>query len=207
MRFDDTGTTRGHLEIYKIYKDGTEELHYSEKNVITSGMGLTLSYAFAADANADVSSFQANWMQIGTGASTTAIVASSNVQVSGRADLLSSVPRVEYGSENSIGLTTSAMSYMTSADTTSLKAFVRVPPAFIHRVSERKVMWRLVLNDSACNIADSAVHGGALNEVGIFSNNPMEVNPPVLHMIAYRAFANIVKTNEFTLDFRWTIEF
>ena len=68
-------------------------------------------------------------------------------------------------------------------------------------------MWRLVLNDSACNIADSAVHGGALNEVGIFANNPMEVNPPVLKMIAYRAFANIVKTNEFTLDFRWTIEF
>ena len=207
MRFDDAGNIKGHLEVYKIFKDGTEELHYSEKNVITSGMGLTLSYAFAADPAADVSSFQANWMQIGTGASTTGIVASGNVQVSSRADLLSSIPRVQYGSENTIGLTTSAMSYMTSADTTSEAAFVRVPPAFIHRVSDRKVMWRLVLNDSACNIADSAVHGGALNEVGIFANNPMEVNPPVLKMIAYRAFANIVKTNEFTLDFRWTIEF
>ena len=207
MRFDDAGTTTGHLEVYKIYKDGTEELHFSEKNVITSGMGLTLAYAFAAVADADVSSFQANWMQIGTGASTTAIIASSNVQVSGRADLLSAIPRSQYGSENTIGLTTSSMSYMTSADTTRTSAFVKVPPAFIHRVSDRKVMWRLVLNDSACNIADSAVHGGALNEVSIFSNNPMEVNPPVLFMIAYRDFSQIIKTNEFTLDFRWTIEF
>tara|TARA_R110000851_G_scaffold16895_2_gene54452 strand:+ start:2462 stop:3085 length:624 start_codon:yes stop_codon:yes gene_type:complete len=207
MRFDDTGTTTGHLEVYKIYKDGTEELHYSEKNVITSGMGLTLAYAFAAEPNADVSSFQANWMQIGTGASTVAIRTNPTVQVSGRADLLSSVPRIQYGSENTIGLTTSSMSYMTSSDTTSKSAFVRVPTAFVHRVSDRKVMWRLVLNDSACNIPNDAVHGGALNEVAIFSNNPMEVNPPVLKMIAYRAFANIIKTNEFTLDFRWTIEF
>ena len=98
------------------------------------------------------------------------------------------------------------MKYLTSAGTLINNDFIRVPTAFIHRVSDRKVMWRLILNDSACNIPDDT-NGGALCEVAIFANNPREVNPPVLHMIAYRAFANIIKTNEFTLDFRWTIEF
>ena len=207
MRFTDANSIKGHLEVYKVYSNGTEELHYSEDNVITSGMGVNLAHAFAAGPNVDVSSFQANWMQIGTGASTVAIRAQDNVQVSGRGDLLSSIPASQYGDENTIGLKVSSMTYMTSAGTTSVKDFVKVPYAFIHRVSDRKVMWRLILNDSACNIDDNATHGGALCEVAIFSNNPTEATPDTLYMIAYRTFANIVKTNEFTLDFRWTIEF
>lgn len=206
MRFSDLNSIKGHLEVYKVFKDGTEELHYSEKNVITSGMGVTLAHAFAADAGSDVSSFQANWMQIGTGASTVAIRAAEDVQTSSRADLLSAIPGSQYGDVNTIGLQVSALTYMTSAGTTATSNFVKIPPAFIHRISDRKVMWRLILNDSACNIPDTA-SGGALCEVAIFSNNPRQQTPQELYMIAYRAFANIVKTNEFTLDFRWTIEF
>jgi len=207
MRLSDLNSISGHLEVYKVYPDGAEELHYSEHNVITSGMGVNLAHAFAADADSNVSSFQANWMQVGTGASSVAIRARDNVQVSGRADLLSAIPAIEYGSENTIGLTVSSMKYLTSAGTLINNDFVKIPNAFIHRVSDRKVMWRLILNDSACNVPDHITNGGALCEVAIFANNPREVSPPVLHMIAYRAFANIVKTNEFTLDFRWTIEF
>tara|TARA_R110000744_G_scaffold243970_1_gene360855 strand:+ start:3793 stop:4416 length:624 start_codon:yes stop_codon:yes gene_type:complete len=207
MRLTDANNIKGHLEVYKVYSNGTEELHYSDHNVITSGMGVNLAHAFAADPDIDVSAFQANWMQIGTGASTVDIRASGNVQVSGRGDLLSSIPASQYGDENTIGLKVSSMSYMTSAGTTLSKDFIKVPYAFVHRVSDRKVMWRLVLNDSACNIDDNIHHGGALCEVAIFANNPTQATPDVLYMIAYRAFANIVKTNEFTLDFRWTIEF
>tara|TARA_R110001583_G_scaffold9651_6_gene45496 strand:+ start:1481 stop:2104 length:624 start_codon:yes stop_codon:yes gene_type:complete len=207
MKLTDLNSITGHLEVYKVYSNGTEELHYSEHNVITSGMGVNLAHAFAADADSNVENFQANWMQIGTGASTVAIRAQDNVQVSGRADLLSSIPASQYGDENTIGLAVSSMKYATSAGTAVSKDFVKIPTAFIHRVSERKVMWRLILNDSAANIYDDSVHGGALCEVAIFANNPREVDPPILHMIAYRAFSNIIKTNEFTLDFRWTIEF
>ena len=207
MRFTDVNNIKGHLEVYKVYSDGSEELHYSDHNVITSGMGVNLAHAFAADAGVDVSSFQANWMQIGTGASSADIRNNATVQVSSRADLLSSIPATQYGDVNTIGLKVSSMTYMTSAGSTAIKDFIKVPYAFVHRVSDRKVMWRLVLNDSACNIVDDAIHGGALCEVAIFSNNPTQATPDELYMIAYRAFANITKTNEFTLDFRWTIEF
>ena len=37
----------GHLQIYKIYKDGTEEKVFDDHNLITSGMGLGLSMLFA----------------------------------------------------------------------------------------------------------------------------------------------------------------
>ena len=215
MKFDEMNSVKGFLEIYRVYKDGKEELAYSENNVITSGMGLTLAHAFAADQAADVSSFQANWMQVGTGASSTAIKDNPTVQVSSRADCLSSLPMDKYGDANTIGLVVSAMTYHTSAGTTipttpgadGGQAFAKVPPAFVHRVSDRKVMWRLILNDSAANQEHSTVHGGALNEVAIFANNPTQSQPPVLYMIAYRAFSNITKTSDFTLDFRWTIEF
>jgi len=206
MKFDDAAPIKGYLEVYKLFKDGSKELHYSDHNVICSGMGLTLSNAFAAKPEVDVSSFQANWMQLGVGASTVAIRANETVSTSARADCLSSVPANLYGSENTIGLVTSSMSYMTSGGTTATAGFVQLPHAFVHRVSDRKVMWRLVLNDSACNIPDG-VMGGALCEIALFSNNPTEQAIPVLYMIAYRTFANLIKTSDFSLDFRWTIEF
>ena len=42
-RFD----ASGYLEVWKVYDDGTKELHFSDHNVITSGMGVGLAYLFA----------------------------------------------------------------------------------------------------------------------------------------------------------------
>ena len=39
----DKFTPTGHLEVWKIYDDETEELHFEEQNVITSGMGIGLA--------------------------------------------------------------------------------------------------------------------------------------------------------------------
>ena len=37
---------KGNLEVWKVYDDGSEELHFSEHNVITSGMGVGLAHMF-----------------------------------------------------------------------------------------------------------------------------------------------------------------
>ena len=53
----DTLKPTGHLEVWKIFEDGEEELHFEEKNVITSGMGVGLSYLFAGSGGSQISEF------------------------------------------------------------------------------------------------------------------------------------------------------
>jgi len=58
---------KGHLEIIKIYDDGHEEVHFSESNVITSGLGVGLSHLFAGSGGGTISDFQILNFQVGTG--------------------------------------------------------------------------------------------------------------------------------------------
>ena len=51
MRQNDLLDVSGHLQIFKIYKDGTEEKVYDDHNVITSGMGVGLAMLFAGQGN------------------------------------------------------------------------------------------------------------------------------------------------------------
>ena len=46
MKFTENYSPVGHIEIWKEFPDGTNELHYEDKNVITSGMGANLSEMF-----------------------------------------------------------------------------------------------------------------------------------------------------------------
>ena len=47
----------------------------------------------------------------------------------------------------------------------------------------------------------------SINEVGLFMKNPR--NNPVVSpiLVAYRKFSGIIKTSDFSLVFRWTLNF
>jgi len=47
MKQNEVLDVSGHLQIIKIYKDGTEEKVFDDHNVITSGMGVGLAMLFA----------------------------------------------------------------------------------------------------------------------------------------------------------------
>ena len=60
----------GHLEIWKVYPDGEKELHWTDHNVITSGMGVGLAHLYSARGSAKITDYQIiNW-QVGTGGDT-----------------------------------------------------------------------------------------------------------------------------------------
>ena len=199
MKYDEITSFKGHLEIYKVYRDGQEELYWEDDNVIVSGMGVTCAAAFATDGNVPVSSFQANWFQVGVGASS--VTGRSDMQVSSTASLSGPLDASSYGDVNVAGLLVqNDVNYMNSG-TVSQGPFAYVGPEFITRVGSNKVMWRLILNDSSCNVDDP------LCEIGLFSNNPLLQASDLHYMIAYRAFKLITKSSDFSLDFRWTIEF
>ena len=200
MKYDETFKNfKGHLEIWKIFSDGSEELYWEEDNVIVSGMGVTCAAAFSVDGNVPVSSFQANWFQIGTGPDDA--TGRSGMQVSSTAALSASLDASSYGDVNVAGLLVkNDVNYMASGNVEQ-GPFAYVGPEFITRVGQNKVMWRIILNDSSCNVSDP------LCEIGLFSNNPL-LQPSDLHyLVAYRAFKLIHKSSDFSLDFRWTIEF
>ena len=60
----------GHLEIYKVYEDGTEEQVFSDPNTITSGMGVGLGLLYAGSGADDITNFQIRYFQLGVGGDT-----------------------------------------------------------------------------------------------------------------------------------------
>ena len=79
----------GELEIFKIYDDGREELHYKDSNVIVSGLGVGLSRLFSGEGSDIVEDYQLLRYQLG-------VSGSSNLQVSTTYALGSSLPLCDY---------------------------------------------------------------------------------------------------------------
>ena len=70
LNYESGDKMKGHLEVIKLYADGTEEVHFSEDNVITSGMGHTLLKAFATSGSGSIEPFQITYFQLGLGGAT-----------------------------------------------------------------------------------------------------------------------------------------
>tara|TARA_R110000751_G_scaffold145098_3_gene248781 strand:- start:602 stop:1195 length:594 start_codon:yes stop_codon:yes gene_type:complete len=188
---------KGHLEIWKVFPDGSEELHYSKENVITRGMGYTLAHLFNSAGTENVDNYQLQYFQLGTSGA-------SSLQVSGTEGLSSVLPIADYGTPNfmisehdrHIGM--SSINHNTKAGVT--EAYGIIPFSHIKKISPTRVMYQIVAGNSACN-------GQTLNEIGLFSKNPRSSSPRASALCAYRWFGDINKTDAFSLLFRWTIEF
>ena len=76
------------------------------------------------------------------------------------------------------------------------------------RINETSVRYTLVVDEEmANNLKGAGSEDVYLNEVGLFIKNPLGAVPLNPILVAYRAFSNIYKTNDFSLIFRWTINF
>ena len=54
----DKFTPTGHIEIWKVYPDGSKEMHWTDNNVITSGMGVGLAHLYAASGSGSIIDYQ-----------------------------------------------------------------------------------------------------------------------------------------------------
>lgn len=181
---------KGHVQIYKLYRSGEKELFYEDKNVVCSGMGATLAGAFGASSTSDLSAFQITLFQMGTGGA-------SGFQVSSTGRLGAALTYSEYGSG---ALEKVIQSLSTSGTTVTNEAFGIIPAGFIDKVSERKCRWIILLDEDAGN-------SKTVNEIGIFSKNPNQGSPSIAYLCAYKYFGDLVKTDGFSIQVVWTIEF
>ena len=62
-------------------------------------------------------------------------------------------------------------------------AFLVLPVGYVDRVDDRTVRWNLHVDENTAN-------GYELNEIGMFSNNPMETTPRKTWLCAYRFFGD-----------------
>ncbi len=203
MNFLEEKNISGHLQIVKVYKSGEEETLLDDSNIIVSGMGLGLSYLFAENAGAGalVNNFQIGKFQVGVSGPPAGGVVSSINELSGS---LTSID--EYGLGSNLFLEELTLQ-KTPATTVAGEIFARIPASKITRIGDSSVRYTLVLDEEACNGLTRGSSDAAINEVGLFMNNPLTSSPEKPVLVAYRTFSDIYKTSDFSLIFRWTINF
>ena len=190
----------GHLTIIKKMSTGEEEILLDESNIIVSGMGVGLSYLFSASGSNSVLDYQIQKFQVGVSGPPEGGVTSAIAELSGA---LTSVD--EYGTGSNLALFEG--SQIVGAGIQNNRVFAEIPASKMTRINENSVRYTLVLDEESANglLRDGIDKG--INEIGMFMKNPTGnlVDRPIL--VCYRTFSDIVKTNDFSLIFRWTINF
>ena len=193
IEYSSGNNIKGYLEVVKIFPDGREEIHFSDKNVITSGMGATLLQAFNAPGTVDLAHFQITEFQLGVSGDATQ-------QVSSTGSLSASLSAAsQYGA--SAGFETHLGTLVESGNLTYNQVFAIIPWAYIKKLTPNRVLYTIRLDENSCN-------GLTLNEVGLFSKNALQTTPRESKLLcAYRYFSALLKEDGFSVLFRWVIEF
>lgn len=180
----------GHLVISKM-QNATETIIFDDHNIIVSGMGVALAHLFALSGSDTITDYQIDRFQIGVSGGTALEVSTTN-SLSGP---LSSIAL--YGINSNI-LAVSAYQVRNNAVVTTPRWYSIIPQQNITRIDPNTVRYTMVLDDEACNNL-------TLNEIGLFIKNIKgnAIDAPIL--VAYRHFDEIDKTSDFSLIFRWSI--
>ena len=195
---EDIGIT-GHLTIIKKFKDGEEEVVFDDHNIIVSGMGVALSYLFTASGSNTILDYQIDRFQLGVSGPNGNGIVSSIYELSGSLGN-------DYGAGSNLFIEKNTQ--ITGQSDTLNQYFALIPANKITKIGETSVRYTLVVDEEACNdLKDSEDEDTYLSEVGLLAKNPRgdSVNASIL--VAYRNFSIIRKTSDFSLIFRWTLNF
>lgn len=194
---EDMGIT-GHLTIVRQWNDGEEEVLLDDSNIIVSGMGVGLSYLFTGSGSDSIIDYQIERFQVGVSGPPAGGVVSSIFELSGPLG-------DEYGDGSN--LFTSEETQITGASLTPNRTFARIPANKITRIGESSVRYTIVLDEEACNDLTRDGQDASLNEIGMFMKNPTGYSDDRSLLVCYRTFSDIRKTKDFSLIFRWTLNF
>lgn len=191
---------KGHLKVSKVYRNGTEEVVFDDHNIIVSGMGVALAHLFALSGSDSILDYQIDRYQIGIGGNSSREVYSTN-------DLSSPLSSfAEYGLDGDI-LTASGYQIKNNSVVVNSVYYGIIPQQNIARIDSNTVRYTIVIDDLSCNNITRLGAAKALNEIGLFIKNIKNSSPVAPILVAYRNFSDIVKTEEFSLVFRWSINF
>jgi hypothetical protein len=188
----------GHLTIIKRFNDGQEEIVFDDHNIIVSGMGVGLTYMFTGSGSNSVLDYQIDRFQIGVSGPPTGGEVSSIYQLSGAATIN------EYGAGSNLFI---AVKDQITNTTLTSNAAALIPANKITKIADASVRYTLVVDEEACNNITRDSNDANINEVGLLMKNPTGATDDRPILVAYRTFSNIRKTSDFSLIFRWTLNF
>ena len=186
-------TPTGHLQIFKLYENGEEEIVFDDHNVITSGMGVGFSHLFAASGGTSITDYQILNFLVGSGGDFDDYGAST-YQLK-----LPVTTEAEYGADTTLFLET-LYTIENGSPLGGPHPLARIRFSNIHKVTDTSVRYTLVLDRTTLNTK-------SISEVGLFMRNPRGQTPNIPILAAYRPFTSIIKTSDFSLIFRWTLQF
>ena len=195
---EDMGIT-GHLNIVRRWNDGQEEVLLDDSNIIVSGMGVGLSYLFTGSGSDSVLDYQIDRFQVGVSGPPQGGVTSGIYELSGELE------QSEYGAGSNLFI--KVASQLTDGSLTTNRAFALIPKNKITRIGENSVRYTLVLDEEACNDITRNSNPMNINEIGMYMKNPTGQTNDRSILVCYRTFSNIRKTSDFSLIFRWTLNF
>lgn len=190
----------GHLTIIKKMNSGEEEVLLDDPNIIVSGMGVGLSYLFTASGSNNIVDYQIQKFQLGISGPPEGGVTSGINELSGS---LTSID--EYGLGSNLAIFQGQQ--LVGDSVANQRIFAEIPVSKITRINQNSVRYTLVVDEEAANNIQREGIDRGINEIGMFLKNPTgyAADRPIL--ACYRTFSDIVKTNDFSLIFRWTINF
>jgi len=190
----------GHLTIIKKMSTGEEEVLLDDPNIIVSGMGVGLSYLFTAEGSNNILDYQIQKFQLGISGPPEGGVTSGINELSGA---LSSTD--QYGTGSNLALFTGTQ--IVGNTTENNRVFAEIPASKITRINENSVRYTLVVDEETANGIEDGGQERGINEIGMFMKNPTGSADDRPILVCYRTFSDIIKTNDFSLIFRWTINF
>ena len=196
--FTDELGINGHLTIIKKYTDGQEEVVFDDHNIIVSGMGVGLTYMFTGSGSNSVLDYQVDRFQVGVSGPPLGGATSAIYQLSGACTY------AEYGGGSNLFIVD--RDQITNNTYTQLAAAL-IPANKRTKIGDSSVRYTLVVDEEACNGLTRDSNDMNINEVGLLMKNPTgnTADRPIL--VAYRTFSNIRKTSDYSLIFRWTLNF
>lgn len=199
-KFTEDMGINGHLTIIKRFNDGQEETLFDDHNIIVSGMGVGLSYLFTGSGSDTILDYQIDRFQVGVSGDVS-LETSTTYQLS---SALSSLD--EYGTGTDLYIAHGPQ--LTNGSLSTNRVYAMIPKSKITRIGDTSVRYSLILDEDTANDLTGAYGETVyINEIGMLMKNPTgsAVDRPIL--VCYRNFSDIRKTSDFSLIFRWTINF
>jgi hypothetical protein len=208
---------KGHLEITKIYKDGTKELVLDDHNLITKGLGQTYLDLQTNRGSTFVEDYAPRYFQVGT-ASAVFLAADTSAYIYG---LSAPFDWDDYGPDTEITVEKAYRGFNASSDdgttyaewdqgdTSSVSATTLSGTDEYFGVTTPTQVSKSFLDSFAVEIIldENSGNGKSIKEVGLFSRNPRGLPYDSPWLIAYKQFEAVAKTSEFSLVIHWQIGF
>jgi hypothetical protein len=206
----------GHITICKVYKDGTEETVLDRANMIVAGLGSSFLDIQKGVGSTVAADYAPAYFQIGTGAPSFNAVDTSGFWY----QVCAPISWQQYGEDTDLTITERYRGFYASSVIDGIYQELEQTKAplssvifsgsdgYFANIARGSVTKNFLDSFEAQIVLDeNTANGLALTEVGLFAKNPkgFYLDTPV--MMAYRSFAALNKTSEFSLVINWSIGF